>query len=267
MPPPPSPLVRALEPLAGAIWLFFVFASLVAGVVWAFGVGDADVAKWVSNHDLVLTLQWMLQQLDFVWIILAAANAYLSLAAREGQGTARRWIIYILLAVTALGWISSRTGILLGPIQYGAPLAPIQIGHIQLGRLGPVPMGLPLFWFAVIVGARDGLLRLFPRWSHLQICLAVSLVGLLTDISLEPLAAKLRGFWIWRSADLSQPPSFDAPVTSCLAWALLAGLLAYGLRERRIVRPHYRPSWQPAMIVIIFHIVFLAAHIGRWARG
>ncbi len=262
-----SSLARALEPVAAALWLFFVLLSLVVGAVWALGIGDAQLAAWVSNRDLLLTLQWLIQQLDFVWIILAVANAYLGLVQREGQAMARRWIMIILLSVTVLGWISARTGFPLGRIQYGLPLGPIQIGRIYLARLGPVPMGLPLFWFAVVVGARDGLLRLFPRWSHVQIAVTVGVAGLLTDASLEPLAAKLRGFWFWRSASPALPPVFEPPFTGYLAWGLLAGLLAFGLRERRVARPGYRPSWQPAMIVVIFHLIFLSAHIGRWVRG
>lgn len=267
MPASTSPLARALEPFAAAMWLFFVLLSCAVGTIWAFGIGDAQLAAWVSNRDLLLALQWLIQQLDFVWMIMAAANAYIGLVQREGQGMARRWIMIILLSVTVLGWISVRTGFPLGRIQYGLPLGPIQVGRIYLARLGPVPLGLPLFWFAVVIGARDGLLRLFPRWSHVQIALGVGVIGLLTDASLEPLAAKLRGFWLWRSADPALPPTFDAPFTGGLAWGLLAGWLAYGLRQRRMVRPGYRPSWQPGLIVVIFHVVFLTSHLGRWARN
>jgi len=267
MPSSTSSLARALEPVAAALWLFFVIVSCVVGVIWACGIGDAQLADWVSNRDLLLSLQWLLRQLDFVWIILAAANAYAGLVQREGQGMARRWILIILLSVTVLAWLSARIGFPLGRIQYGLPLGPIQVGRLYLARLGPVPLGLPLFWFAVIIGVRDGLLRLFPRWSHAQVALGVGAIGLLTDASLEPLAAKLRGFWFWRSGSPAAPPIFEAPFTGYLAWALLAGLLAYGLRQRKMVRAGYRPSWQPGMIVVIFHVIFLAAHVGRWVRG
>jgi uncharacterized membrane protein len=253
----PSLLARALEPLASGLWIFFVLLSLVVGTVWAFGIGDAQLARWVLNRELFLTLQWLIQHLDFLWITLAAANGYLCLTRREGLGTARRWSLVILLAVVLLAWLSTRTGFPLGPIQYSRLLGM---------RLGPVPLGLPLFWFAAIIGAREGLLRCFPRWSHLQVAIGTGVVALVTDASLEPLAAKLRGFWFWRSNAPALPPVFDAPLTNCLVWGLMAGLLAFGLRERNVVaavRPH---SWQPAATLVIFHAVFLAAHLGRWIR-
>jgi uncharacterized membrane protein len=266
----PSLLARALEPVAAGLWVFFVIVSLLEGTIWAFGLGDGQLAGVVPNHDLFLALQWLLQHLDLLWITLAAANAYLCLAGREGVNTARRWGMIILLAVVALAWISTKAGFPLGPIEYSRAL----LVRLELGprlaletRLGPVPVGLPLFWFAVIIGAREGLLRVFPRWSHFRVALGTGLLALLTDFSLEPLASKLRGFWFWRSGTPTLPPVFDAPLTGCLAWGLMAGLIAYGLRERTAAATVRPRSWQPAMALVIFHAVFLAAHLGRWARG
>ncbi len=263
----PSLLSRALEPLAAGLWIVFVLVSIVVGVIWAWGIDDAHLAGWVLNRDLLATLQWLLRQMDFLWITLAAANSYLCLAQREGLDTARRAIMTVLVAVTALGWVSAGTGVPLGPIRYGLPLGPIVIGGVRVAQFGPVPLGLPLFWFAIVVCSRDSLLRLFPRRSHVQIAVGTALLALLTDFSLEPLAAKLRGFWFWRSGTPTVPPVFDAPFTGCLAWGLLAGLVAFGLRERRVFPCRNSQSWQPAMTLVIFHIVFLAAHFGRWVRG
>lgn len=253
----PSPLSRALEPLAAGLWVLFVLVSLLVGAIWTFGFGDAQLGQWVLNRDLFLTLQWLLQHLDFLWITLAAANAYLCLAAREGLATARRWGLMILLAVSLVAWMSIRTGFPLGRIQYGGLLGV---------RLGSVPLGLPLFWFAVIVGTREGLRHFFLRWSHLQIALGTGFFAALTDAHLEPLAANLRGFWFWRSDALAHPPIFDAPLTGIFAWGVLAGLLVLAMREKSVVASARPWSWQPAATVAIFHLVFLAAHLGRWMR-
>ncbi len=253
----PSLLSRALEPLAAGLWVFFVLVSLLVGAVWTFGLGDAELARWVLNRDLFITLQRSLQHLDFVWITLAAANVYLCLATREGLGTARRWGLMILLAVVALAWLGTRTGFPLGSIQYG---------HALGAKLGPVPLGLPLFWFVAIVGAREGLLRFFPRWSHPQVAFGTGLLATLTDASLEPLAAKLRGFWFWLSSTPDLPPTFDAPLTNCLVWGVVAGLLAFGFRDKSVVASVRPRSWPPIATLLIFHLVFLAAHLGRWMR-
>jgi hypothetical protein len=91
-------------------------------------------------------------------------------------------------------------------------------------------------------------------------------LALLTDASLEPLAANLRGFWFWRSGDPMIPPSFDAPMTNCLVWGLVAGLITFALREKNVVAAVRPRSWQPAVTLLIFHAVFLGAHLGRWLR-
>jgi uncharacterized membrane protein len=253
----PSSLTRALEPLAAGLWIVFVLVSLAVGAVWIFGLSDAQVARGVTNPGLSQALQWLLRYLDFLWILLAAANTYLCLTAHEKLGTARRWGLIILLSVCAVAWISTKTGYPLGPIQFGRVLG---------ARLGPVPLGLPLFWFTVIIGAREGLLRVFPRWSHLQVALGTAVLAVLTDASLEPLAARLRGFWFWRSGDPTIPPVFDAPLTNCLVWGLVAGLITFALREKNVVAAVRARSWQPAATLLIFHAVFLAAHLGRWVR-
>lgn len=253
----PSLLSRTLEPLAAGLWIFFVLISVLVGAVWTFGLGDGELARWINNRSLFLALQWGLQHLDFAWITLAATNAYLCLATREGLGTARRWGFMILLAVVGLAWFAVKTGFPLGPIQYGRALG---------ATLGPVPLGLPLFWFAVVVGLREGILHFRPRWSHPQVAVGTGVLAALTDASLEPLAAKLRGFWFWRSSSPEVPPGFEAPLTNCLVWGVLAGLLAFGLRDKNVVASVRPRLWQPAATVLIFHLVFAAAHVGRWVR-
>lgn len=258
MRPSVSPLARAMEPLVAGLWIFFVLASLLVGAVWTFGIGDAQLARWVQNRGLLVTLQLLLEHLDFAWITLAAANVYLSLTDRVGLATARRRGLTIVLTAFVVAWTSVRTGFPLGPIEYGRALGP---------KLGPVPLGLPLFWFTVIVGASEGLLRFFSRWSHLKIAIGTGLAAALTDANLEPLAAKLRGFWFWRSGTPAIPPIFDAPLTGCLGWGFMAGLLAFALHENKVAASAQRPSWQPVATLIVFNAIFLAAHLGRWVRN
>lgn len=258
MRPRPSLLTRALEPLTSGLWVLFVVVSLFIGAIWSSGFGDAQLSHWVLNRGLFVTLRWLLQHLDFLWITLAATIAYLGLATDEGLNTARRWGLMIAGAVIALAWVSSRTGFPLGPIQYGGLLG---------ARLGSVPLGLPLFWFTVIVGARAGVLHFFPRWSYRRVALGTGVIAALTDLHIEPLAAKLRGFWFWRSGAPALPPIFEAPLTGSVAWGLLATLLALAMREKSVVTSARPWPWQPTATLAIFHFVFLAAHLGRWMRG
>lgn len=254
----PSALARVFEPLAAGLWVFFVLLSVFVGTVWSFGIGDAQLTRWVRNRELLRTLLWLAQHLDFLWITLAALNTYLCLAQRRGILEMRRWGLAILIGVAGLVWISRATGFPLGRIQYGK----------QLGaKLGPVPLGLPLFWFAAISGARETFLRYLPRATHGQIALCVGALAALTEFSLEPLAAKLRGLWFWPSAVPTLPPTFDAPLAASLAWGTLAGLLVFAFREKSVVASARPRPWEPVATVVIFHAVFLAAHLGRWMRS
>lgn len=254
----PPVLARSLEPLAASVWAFFLLLSVLVAGVWSCGIGDSDLARWVRHADLLNALLWCLGHLDLAWIILAAANVYWCVAAREGLGQARRWALILLATIIALAWVSARTGFPLGPIEYGRPLGM---------KIGPVPIGLTLFWLAAIFGAREGLMLLCPRWSHWQIALGTGLLGLLTDLNLEPVAAKLRGFWFWRAAIPGEPPVFDAPLTGSLIWGIVAMLLTFSFRELEVVRSVKIRSRKPAITLAIMQAVCLAAHLGRWMRS
>lgn len=251
-------LKRSLEPLAVMLWVFFVVISVATGVVWAFGIGDTQVANSVSNKDLQMTLLWLLRWLDFTWIMLAAINVYVCLAAREGLGQVRVWTVAVFVGVLALVMASGISGLPLGRIQYSLQLGP---------KIGVIPIGLPFFWLAVFGGAREVALRLFPRMSYGQVALLAGVVVLLTDLSLEPLAAKARGWWFWRAHVPGEPPGFTAPAYISLVWGALAWLTALQLREKSVVASSRPRLWKPVLVLATFHAVFLAAHLGRWVRN
>jgi hypothetical protein len=253
-----SLLTRWLEPVVEALWTLFAIVSVLVGVVWALGIGDATLGRWVQNADLLRALLWLLRYLDLTWIVLAAANVYRGVAASEGLATVRRWAGWTMLAVMGLAWVSVVTGAPLGAIRFGEPLG---------GKLGPVPLGLPLLWLVIILGAREAVLRCFPRWSHWQVALGTGVLTALTDLLLEPLAAKLRGFWFWRASAPGLPPVFDPPPLHWLEWGVMAGLLAYTFRSRRVVASVQKRPWEPAATLGIFYAIFLVAHLGRWLRG
>lgn len=254
MPPRNSLIARGLEPLVAALWIFFVLVSVVVGAVWTFGIGEASLERSISNTDLRVTLAWLLAHCDLAWITLAAANVYFTLAGSVGLATARRWGLLILGSVVALAWVSVATGFPLGPIRYGSPLGL---------KFGPVPLGLPLFWFSAIIGARETVLRFFPRIPHGGLAASVGLLALLTDLNLESVAVKWRGFWFWRASAPTEPPIFDAPFTTCIAWGILAALVALGLRERNVVATAQKRPFQPIITLAIFNAIFLFSRLGH----
>jgi uncharacterized membrane protein len=249
-----SPFASAFEPLVSGLWIFYVLVSLLIAAVWTLGWGERSVEAAVSNPDLRATLVWLLAQIDLLWITLAAANVYLCLAASVGLATARKWALFLIGGTIALAWVSSVTGVPLGRIHYGPALG---------FKVGPVPLGLPLLWFSVVIGAREAILRLLPRASHGGLAAGVGILAFLTDLNLEPSAAKWRAFWFWSAASPAQPPIFDAPLSGSIAWGVLAGLLTLTFRELDVVQASRKRPWQPVVILAICNAVFLASSVAH----
>lgn len=224
----------------------------MVAAVWALGLGEGSIERTVSNPGLRATLVGLLAHLDLGWIALAAANVYLSLATQVGLATARRWALLILFAVTALAWLGVATGFPLGRIHYGSALGL---------KVGPVPFGLPLLWFSIIIGTRETILRFRPRWGQWGLSASAGALAMLTDMNLEAPAAKLRGFWFWSPLAPDLPPVFDFPLTGSLAWGLLAALIALNLRELDVVNPVRKRPWPPMVTLAIFQAIFLATHV------
>ena len=253
-----SLVARWLEPLISGLWIFFLIWTAWIACVWTLAIGDGALAEHVGNRDLRGALAWLITVGDIAWITLAAANIYLWLAEAEGLSTARRWALIVGGGAAALGAISAISGFPLGPIQYSR----------QLGmKLGPVPVGLPLLWFVLVIGARQTVLRCWPGAAQWPLALGTGALALLADANLEPVAAKLRGFWFWRSAAPSLPPQFAPPWMSYAAWFLAATALAWALREDRVAGSARRGSFRPVAIFLLLNAVFLAANLGRVVRG
>ena len=249
---------RWLEPFVSGLWVFFLVWTVWIACVWTFAFGDDALARWVGNRDLRAVLVWLIGVGDIAWITLAAACTHLWLAENEGLPTARRWALIVGGGVTALAVASAFTGWPLGAIQYSR----------QLGmKLGPLPVGLPLLWFALVIGARETVLRCWPRAGQIRLALGTGALALLADVNLEPVAAKLRGFWFWRAPLENAPPLFTAPWTGCAAWFLVASALAFALREERVAAGTRRDSFRPVAIFLLLNAVFLAANLGRFLRG
>lgn len=255
--PARSLIARWLEPLVSGLWIFFLVWTAWIAVVWAFAIGDSTVAGWTGNGGLRAVLGRLIAIGDFVWITLAAANVHLWLAETEGLGTARRWALIVGGGAAVLGVASALGGFPLGPIQYSS----------QLGmKFGPLPAGLPLLWFSVVIGARQAVLRCWPGAAHWQLALATGVLVVLTDANLEPVAAKLRAFWLWRSTVPAEPPLFSPPWTNYAAWFLAASVLTFLLREDRVAGRRRVNAMRPIVIFLLLNAVFLAAHLGRFVR-
>ena len=253
-----SSLGRWLEPFVAGLWVFFLVWTVWIACVWSCAIGDAALERWIGNRDLRGVLAWLIGIGDIAWITLAAANVHLWLAEKEGLSTARRWALIVGGGAAALGVVSALTGWPLGAIQYSR----------QLGmKLGPLPIGLPLLWYALLIGARQTVLWRWPGAGQWRLALGTGVLALLADLNIEPVAAKLRGFWFWRAPLADQPPLFTPPWSGYAAWFLAASALTYALREERVAGLVRRDSFRPVAIFLLLNAVFVAANLGRFLRG
>ncbi len=249
-------LARWFEPLGSLLWIWFLVWTALVAVLWTTGIGEVEIGSWKIPSGLRATLPFLCNIADGAWFALAAANIHLCVAATHGLATARRRALIVIGCAALLIACSVWTGFPLGPVRFGSRLGV---------NVGPVPPALPLYWFAVILGARELLLRVFRRAGHAQIALGAGVLALLTDWNLEPLATRLRGLWFWNSpaTHLPVPP----PVQNYVTWLLAAAALAFALRDPVLLSKSRGSSDRPIVIFILFNLVFLAAHVAVRLRG
>lgn len=245
-----------LEPLVSILWLLFLLWTVLVGAIWTTGFGEAKLDAWVSNLNLRHALVVLCKMSDSIWIALGAACAYLSVAHTHGVVTARRWALAALAGVALVLVASAWTGWPLGSIYYTRRLGV---------RLGTMPAGLPLLWLAVILGGRALWMRLFPRAGHGQIVFGAALFSLLTLLNLEPLASRLRGWWFWISPVNRAP--IATPWSSYAGWFVAAALIAYLMREPRVIGARPGPSDRLIAILVLMNVVFLLTHVVRMVQG
>jgi uncharacterized membrane protein len=244
-----------LEPLGSLLWVFFLVWTALIGLLWTTGWGETQLDAWVPNLGLRRALIFLCKVADAVWIGLAAAVAYLCVADTHGLGTARRWALIVFAGAAAIVAASVWTTWPLGPARY----------TMQLGsKVGPVPAGAPLLWLTVVLGGRALWMRLFRRASHGQIALGAGVCALLTDLNLEPHASQLRAWWFWYSPETHA--AITAPLQNYATWLLGAALLAYLVREPRVVGDAPAHSDKLIVVLVLLNVVCLAGHLAAWLR-
>ena len=251
----PSLLVRALEPFASGLWILFVIWTAIVAVVWIWGFGEAELREQIANPGLLGALEFLLKSLDAAWIALGAANIYLALAAEEGLATVRRWALIVIVGAGAIAALSERTGIPLGPIHYTTRLGM---------RLGPVPLGMPLLWFAVVTGARSLVMRYAPRASHGKVAFGAGVLAALADANFEPIAWKARAFWLWYPT--ASPAPAWPPVQNYTVWLAVSWAFAFAMRETRVTTTGTDSFPRPAIVFLMFNAVLLATHAARYIQ-
>ncbi len=193
-------------------------------------------ARWITGWHkpafIVFLIAWSLNQVllcigvsskDTVWaegvlLVCAVMSSLVTLALRlpvQNVLMTAGLIAGIAFIITSVGAVS---GIPFGPFTYS--------GRAGEQLFAVVPWSVPLMWVVVIVNAR-GVARLTMRpWRKTNyygfwvIGLACAL-AVLVDLSLEPFAVYVKGYWIWRAPDWVWN-WYSAPCVNFLGWMIAA---------------------------------------------
>ncbi len=232
------------------LWLAFLAWTAFALVVLPFDVGPAEISHWIAVPALRAALVALLQVTEAVWLVLAAANLYFYIVDREDLAVARRAAIVLLAG----------TGLALGVgVATGLPFGPF----IFTGRLGAklfgVPFSAPLLWFVIIAAARYTVLHFWEHAQRWQIALASGMLVVGTDLSLEWVAWRIRGLWLWWFP-LANTPNWPPP-QNFLTWFLLAPLLVWlAFPPTRAAGRHPRPALILLALNVLLWLTLVARH-------
>lgn len=259
--PSSSLRLRASFPAFAAIpdlvWTLFLGWTAIGFVVMPFGLGEKEVRHLLGDGALALALLAILRVSDAVWISLAAIVVYLHTAAAEGLRTARTWAAIILLGSLAAEWFGAQTGLPFGPYRY--------TDHFGWRIGGVVPVTIPLAWMVILLCGRTLILKFQPQASRLGLALGVGCVAVLTDLNLEFVAWKVRGYWIWYP-DLVGPKPFWPPWQNFAAWFGLSVLLTFALPVNYELRPHRPQARRPLLVLVLMNTLFVLVYTVRFLR-
>lgn len=251
-----SPADRVLDPIRNILWALFLVLTAVAFVVMPFEIGEAQVREHISTPALRDFLLGFLGIADPLWIVLAASVVYLHLVKTDGLHTARRWALIILASAAVVGTAGALSGLPFGPIAY--------TGRLGARVAGVLPFGLPLLWLVIVGCSRYAVLAAAPGFGRGALAAGTGLLALLTDLNLEPVAWKVRAWWLWYPLRTDAPD--HPPHQNYLGWFMVAALLAAAFPETRVGVAQARQT-RPILILALMNAVFLTAHIVRALRN
>ena len=258
-------ILRASSSLPGAasrradfgsdlVWWLFLGWTAIGFIVMPLGINGESFNRWLAPGPAREALEALLHVSDAIWIYLAAVVVYLHTAAAEGLATARRWAFILLLGSGCLEWIGARTGYPFGPYRYTDNFG-WRIGGI-------LPVSIPLAWMVVILCGRSLILRCRPTSTRGELALGVAVIAVLTDLNLEAVAWKVRGYWTWYP-DARPPLPPWPPVQNYLSWFGLSFVLAYALPRNDALRLGSPSPHRPTFVLLLMNALFVTIYAAR----
>src|SRR5690242_7838547 len=187
------------ESAPGVAWRVTLFTPLgVYAFVYPFGLG-------------LLLLGWLPAEAGWVGGVLLAAQG-LAVAAWLG---ANYGPVRGLLAAGGIGgasWALEALG-----VTTGLPFGPYHYTSALGAWLGPVPAAIPFAWIASVGAAFFTAQRILPARAGPSgaVVLVSALLATLLDATLEPVATRVQGYWVW---DAPSATYYGVPWANFAAW-------------------------------------------------
>ncbi len=228
------------------------FSGLTAALRWAvFGLFLLNFALvyvrlWQPAF-LLGTVRWP----EGLLLVLTTATLLASLTAQLPAQNVMLISIIIALVGGAVHTLGALTGIPFGPFAYTE--------HFGQKLFEPLPWAVPMLWLVAILASR-GVARLVLRpWRKVRtygfwlIGVTVGLV-VLFELSLEPFATQVQGYWAWHPTKLKLE-WYSAPCVNFLGWALTAALILAFITPPMLNKKPVKhlPQYQPLMVWLLLN--------------
>ena len=239
MPPnPPSALARITR-------LVFYVWTAVGFLVVPLNLNEQRLRSAITLSWITDPAARLLSGSDAVWLWLGAFTTLIALSAEVSWRKA--WRCALGLGGTAM--LVELTGVSTG-IPFGE--------YVYSDRLGPrlfgiLPATIPAAWFIVVVNGHA--VAPASRWRPLW----VGLIALVTDLSLEIVAWKIRGYWRWYPG-LASTPDWP-PWQNYASWFGLGAVLDRLFLSPLAVR---RLRWSSLGMLLAMNLLFWVTILCRF---
>ncbi|HEY0792179.1 MAG TPA: carotenoid biosynthesis protein [Chthoniobacterales bacterium] len=217
-------------------WVFYLWTA-VGFLVVPFNLTEDRLRLALASTGLGDVAGSILNGSDAIWLWLGAITTLAAYAAEISWTRAWAGALGLGGAAAAIELIGVATGFPFGPYAYTDRLGP---------RLGSVlPVTIPAAWYIIVANGH----ALVPatRWRPVF----VGLIAVGTDLSLEAVAWKIRGYWEWYPGQALKPGW--PPWQNYASWFLVGAALDW-VFLRRLDLPRLR--WRAAAVLTVMNLLF-----------
>jgi uncharacterized membrane protein len=214
-------------PFARIARLIFYAWTAVGFLVVPFNLNEERLRSAIAPSWIIDPASRILSGSDAIWLWLGAVTTFIALCSEVPCSKACFCALSLGGTAALVELVGVTTGIPFGP-------------YVYTDRLGPklfsiLPATIPAAWFIVVVNGHA--VAPASRWRPVW----VGLIAMATDLSLEIVAWKIRGYWQWYP-DLASKPNWPPwqnyagwfGLGAALDWFFLRGIPAQRLRRNSL---------------------------------